>query len=95
MSRALACLMLCGLAFAGLPAWAADLYRSDNWSAMASDRNAYQTGDILTVIVYENASAIDTASSSSSNAIRCSGCSNFWLASQPRCALVHVFFFSG
>jgi flagellar L-ring protein precursor FlgH len=73
MSRALACLMLCGLAFAGLPAWAADLYRSDNWSAMASDRNAYQTGDILTVIVYENASAIDTASSSSKKASNASG----------------------
>jgi flagellar L-ring protein FlgH len=73
MSKALACLMLFSLAFAGRPVWAVDLYRSDNWSAMASDRNAYQTGDILTVIVYENASAIDTASSSSQKSSNLSG----------------------
>jgi flagellar L-ring protein precursor FlgH len=46
-------------------AQAADLYRSDNWSAMASDRNARKVGDLLTVIIYENATATDSASSSS------------------------------
>ena len=31
-----------------------------------------------------------TANIISSNAIRCSACSSFWLASQFMCALVHV-----
>ena len=73
MSKVLACLMLFGLAFAGSPVRAADLYRSDNWSAMASDRNAHRVGDILTVVIYENASAIDTASSSSKKSSNVSG----------------------
>lgn len=52
---------------------AADLYRSDNWSAMASDRNAHKVGDLLTVIVYESATATDTASSSSKKGSHVSG----------------------
>jgi len=65
MIKGLANLTLLGLAFFAFPVQAADLYRSDNWSAMASDRSARRVGDILTVIVYENSAARDTASSSS------------------------------
>jgi flagellar L-ring protein precursor FlgH len=38
-----------------------NLYHHDNWSALASDRRAAAVGDILTVIVLENATAANTA----------------------------------
>jgi flagellar L-ring protein precursor FlgH len=47
-------------------AHAADLYQPDSWSALASDRNARKIGDSLTIIVYESATATNTASSGSS-----------------------------
>jgi flagellar L-ring protein precursor FlgH len=55
------------------PATAADLYQRDNWSALASDRNAYKVGDILTVIVYETATASNSANSGSSRNTDVSG----------------------
>lgn len=54
-------------------AQAADLFRSDNWSAMASDRSAHKVGDILTVIVYESATATDSVNSSSDKSSQFSG----------------------
>jgi flagellar L-ring protein precursor FlgH len=56
-----------------MPAAAADLYRPDKWSAMASDQNARRVGDILTVIVYENASATNSATSGSKRNMRAAG----------------------
>lgn len=47
------------------PAGAADLYAPGNWSALASDRKSAQQGDILTIVVYENATAQNTATSGS------------------------------
>lgn len=49
------------IAIAG-PAKADDLYRTQRFSALASDHIAGAVGDILTVVVYENASASNSAS---------------------------------
>lgn len=45
-----------------VPAGADDLYRPDGFSTLAADRTAAASGDLLTVIVYENASASNSAS---------------------------------
>ncbi|HJT42315.1 MAG TPA: flagellar basal body L-ring protein FlgH [Rhizomicrobium sp.] len=73
MSGRLVCLVLLGWLLVSLPAHAADLYRNDNWSAMASDRNAHRVGDILTIIVYESAAAHDSANSNSKRSSRFGG----------------------
>jgi flagellar L-ring protein FlgH len=44
---------------------AADLYSNSDWTSLASDRNAHRVGDLLTVIVYESATATNTATNSS------------------------------
>lgn len=44
---------------------AQNLYRHDGWAAFASDRHAEQVGDSLTILVFENNSASQTAESSS------------------------------
>ena len=49
-----------------LPARSVDLYRHDAWAALATDRVAQATGDSLTVLVFENASASNSAQSGSS-----------------------------
>ncbi len=46
-------------------AQAADLYRHGSWPALASDRIAHQPGDALTIIVYENATAENSANNGS------------------------------
>lgn len=46
-------------------ALADDLYRRSNWPAMSADRKASQTGDVLTVVVYENAESSNTTRSDS------------------------------
>jgi flagellar L-ring protein precursor FlgH len=48
-----------------LSASAADLYPGDNWSALASDRVAHRVGDSLTVLIYESASAVNSANTGS------------------------------
>jgi flagellar L-ring protein precursor FlgH len=55
------------------PAHAADLFKSDSWSAMATDRSARRVGDILTVVVYESATASNSASSSSNRGTQVGG----------------------
>jgi flagellar L-ring protein precursor FlgH len=55
------------------PAEADNLYASGNWSAMASDRIAHAVGDILTVVIYENASAQNSASSGSKRSSQAGG----------------------
>lgn len=49
------------LVFAAGAAQADNLYRHDNWPALASDRRAAQVGDVLTVVVMENSTATNTA----------------------------------
>jgi len=68
MKIGLAAIALLGCVLGETPLHAADLYKSDNWAAMASDRNAHKVGDILTIIVYESSNATDSANSSSKRA---------------------------
>lgn len=42
---------------------ATDLYRPGNWPALATDQRAMQQGDILTIVIYQNATAQNSASS--------------------------------
>jgi flagellar L-ring protein precursor FlgH len=49
---------------------AASLYQENNYQALSSDRKAHQRGDLITVMVYENASATSTANT---NAARDAG----------------------
>ena len=39
------------------PALAEQLYDGDNWAALASDNRAHEVGDIVTVVIFESASA--------------------------------------
>lgn len=57
------CLLLAGsTALSALaPAAAADLYREGSFQALTSDRRASRLGDIVTILVYENSSARNTA----------------------------------
>jgi len=51
-------------AFLTAQASAADLYVADDFHAPVSDQTARQVGDILTVMIYENSSASNTADTS-------------------------------
>lgn len=46
-------------------AQAANLYTPGKWPALASDRIAHEPGDILTILVYENSAASNTANNGS------------------------------
>ncbi|HEV2818505.1 MAG TPA: flagellar basal body L-ring protein FlgH [Allosphingosinicella sp.] len=50
-----------------------DLYRQDNWAALASDRRASAVGDILTVVVLENSTAAHSAQIGTRRGNRLSG----------------------
>lgn len=61
--RILRALCLSAAIAAAVPAGADDLYnKADGFSALASDRTASRIGDLLTVIVYENAAGSNSAS---------------------------------
>lgn len=62
-----------GLLVATGSALAEDLYRHDNWPALASDRRASAVGDILTVVVLENSTAANTAQTGTSRDTRLGG----------------------
>lgn len=55
------------MTFVALPgaALADNLYRGSNWPAMSTDRKASRVGDVLTVVVYENAESSNTTKSDS------------------------------
>lgn len=55
------------------PANASDLFVPGNWPSLAADRRAAQQGDILTIVVYENASASNAANSSSKKSSKLDG----------------------
>jgi flagellar L-ring protein precursor FlgH len=57
MIRALLC---CAVVAVPAAASAENLYRHDDWAALASDRRARNVGDIITVIVMQSASAANT-----------------------------------
>jgi flagellar L-ring protein precursor FlgH len=42
---------------------ATDLAVNEGWSSLASDRTANRVGDVLTVLVYENSTAVNSANS--------------------------------
>jgi flagellar L-ring protein precursor FlgH len=52
---------------------AADLYSPGNWPSLAADRKSTQRGDILTVVIYENATATNSASTGSKKNSKLSG----------------------
>ncbi|MGK6317914.1 flagellar basal body L-ring protein FlgH [Sphingomonas sp. DT-204] len=54
-------------------ALADDLYKSSNWSAMSADRKASQVGDLLTVVVYENAESSNTTKTDSKRSTQLGG----------------------
>lgn len=72
MSRRL-CIAALAAAFAAGPALADDLFRHDNWAALASDRRAAAVGDILTVVVLENSTAANSATTGTRRENRLAG----------------------
>lgn len=56
--------MIVALLLAAMPP-GEDIYRRGNWSAMGSDRKASVPGDLLTVVVYENAESSNSTRSDS------------------------------
>lgn len=68
-----AALMSAGLFGVFSPALADNLYSGGNWSAVATDRRAQQVGDIITIVVYESASASNTAGTNSKKGISLDG----------------------
>ncbi len=63
MSRLALAMLACLL---GGQAQATDLAARGNWSSLAADRTAHGVGDVLTVVIYENSSATNTAENSAS-----------------------------
>jgi flagellar L-ring protein precursor FlgH len=55
------CIALALLAAATLPAGADDLYSEKTFRPLASDKRAHLPGDVLTVLIYENSSAVTSA----------------------------------
>jgi flagellar L-ring protein precursor FlgH len=65
--------LLALMAIQQTPARAADLYAPGNWPSLAADRKSAEKGDILTVVIYENATATNTASTGSKKNTKLSG----------------------
>jgi flagellar L-ring protein precursor FlgH len=63
--RRIALLSVLACVLAEISAQAADLYPHDGWAALTTDRKAHHVGDALTILVYESATASDTASNGS------------------------------
>lgn len=55
------------------PAFANDLYHPGTFSALASDQSAAQVGDVITILVYENASATNSASTNTKKSTKLDG----------------------
>jgi flagellar L-ring protein FlgH len=53
------------ISLAANPLHAEDLFKADNWPALAADRKASQVGDILTLLVVENNQASNSVSKGS------------------------------
>jgi len=55
------------------PVMAADLYRPSTFSSMAADRIARSVGDSITILIYEDATATNSASNGSKRSSRIGG----------------------
>ncbi|WP_157215387.1 flagellar basal body L-ring protein FlgH [Flavisphingomonas formosensis] len=64
---------LCLLVALASPATATDLYARGNWAALASDRIAREPGDAITILVYESATATNSANTGSRKGTSLSG----------------------
>ena len=73
MSQRIALALAPVLLLAANGARAENLYRHDNWAALASDRRASAVGDILTVVVMENSTATNSAQTGTSRDSRLGG----------------------
>ncbi|RZF29088.1 flagellar basal body L-ring protein FlgH [Paraburkholderia sp. UYCP14C] len=63
-----------GIAWCTLtPAHAADLFQSDTYQSLTSDRRASRPGDIVTILVYENSTASNTADTSTKTNVAVQG----------------------
>lgn len=70
--RSAAALLLLS-AMAATPAFGENLYVPGNWSALAADMRASHVGDVLTIVIYESATASNSASSGSKKSSRVEG----------------------
>lgn len=66
-------LLLAAIALPAVAAHADDLYKRSNWSAMSADRRATAVGDLLTVVVYENAESTNTTKTDSKRSTQVGG----------------------
>lgn len=66
-------LAILAVALISCQAVAADLYDGGNWSALASDRRPSKAGDIVTILIYQNASATNNVTTSSAKNNNLSG----------------------
>lgn len=65
--------LLLAMALPTTAATAEDLYRRGSWTAMGSDRKASAPGDLLTVVVYENAESSNATRSDTKRDTRFAG----------------------
>lgn len=65
--------LLAAIALAPVAAHADDLYKRNNWSAMSADRRATGIGDLLTVVVYENAQSTNSTKTDSKRSTQIGG----------------------
>jgi len=56
-----------------VPAAARDLYQGGGFSSLASDRRAQAPGDVITIVIYENASAVNRADMGSKKSLKLGG----------------------
>jgi flagellar L-ring protein precursor FlgH len=66
-------MLLAAIALPAVAAHADDLYKRSNWSAMSADRRASAVGDLLTVVVYENAESTNTTKTDSKRSTQVGG----------------------
>nr|WP_235020940.1 flagellar basal body L-ring protein FlgH [Caballeronia telluris] len=52
---------------------AANLFDADAWQSLTADRRASKTGDIITILVYENSSASNSADTSTNTSFALNG----------------------
>ena len=69
------CIAACALvgALAAAPVAAEDLYAKGEFAALASDRQAAQVGDILTVLIFESATATNSSQNGTDRQTRVAG----------------------
>ncbi|WP_164119046.1 flagellar basal body L-ring protein FlgH [Sphingorhabdus sp. Alg239-R122] len=59
--------------FSPVPAKADNLFADSGWSSLASDRRAKQVGDLVTVVIYEQSSAVNSAQNGTGKSTSLSG----------------------